>query len=104
MGREPIHQLTRSKWWRGLVHQQAAGVVLVAVPAAEVVGAVARVEQPLEVDRADLADRAGAQQGVQLAVDRVVAVVEADGDRPPVRSWAAKMRRQPSGRWSSAFP
>ena len=64
----------------GLVHQQAAGVVLVPVPAAEVVGPVAQVEQPFEVDRADLSDNAGAQQGVQLAVDRVVAVVEADGD------------------------
>ncbi len=64
----------------GLVHQQAAGVALVAVPAAEVVRAVAQVEQPLEVHRSDLPDDARAQQVAQLAVDGVVPVVEADGD------------------------
>ena len=33
----------------GLVDEEAAGVVFVAVPAAEVVGAVADVEEPVEV-------------------------------------------------------
>ena len=39
---------------RRLVHQEAAGAILVAVPAAEVVGAVHAVEVPGEVDRLDL--------------------------------------------------
>ena len=64
----------------GLVHQQAARVGLVAVPPAEVVGAVAHVEQPLEVHRADLPDLR--QQLLDLLVHRVEAVVE--GDRDPL--------------------
>ncbi|GAB4007401.1 hypothetical protein GCM10029992_61050 [Glycomyces albus] len=65
----------------GLVDQQAAGLLGQAVPAAEVVGAVAGVEQPVEADRDDLADRALAKEVGDLLVDRVVAVVEGDRDR-----------------------
>ncbi|GAB3843068.1 hypothetical protein GCM10029963_17130 [Micromonospora andamanensis] len=42
---------------------------------------MAHVEQPLEVHRADLADRTVGQQPADLLVQRVVAVVE--GDRHP---------------------
>lgn len=67
----------------GLVHHQPAGVRLVAVPAAEVVGAVPHVEQPLEVHRAHLADRAVGEQLAQLLVQGVVAVVERHPHLPP---------------------
>ena len=63
-----------------LVHQQAARVGLVAVPAAEVVGAVAYVQQPLEVHRADLADLPRGQPPADLLVHRVEAVVESYRD------------------------
>jgi hypothetical protein len=73
----PVHQV---EVVRGLVHQQAAAVVLLAVPAAEVVGAVPYVEQPLEVDRQHLADGAVGEQAADLLVHGVEAVVEGDGE------------------------
>ncbi len=63
-----------------LVHEESAGAVFVPVPAPEVVSAVVAVEQPFEVHRADLADRSGGDELADLAVDGVVAVVEADRD------------------------
>ena len=63
-----------------LVHQQAAGVLLLAVPAAEVVGAVHGVERPLEVHRGDLADLAGRDDLAQRRVPRGVPVVEGHDD------------------------
>ena len=69
---------------RGLVHHQAAGVLLVAMPAAEVVGAVAGVEQPVEVHREHLADDAGHEQVLDLGARRRVAVVEGDPHVRPV--------------------
>ena len=65
-----------------LVHQQAAGVLLLAVPAAEVVGAVHGVERPLEVHRGDLADLAGRDDLAQGGVPRGVPVVERHDDVP----------------------
>ena len=62
----------------GLVHEQAAGVLLLAVPAAEVVCAVLGVEHPGEVDRGDLPDRALLQDLPQRTVARGVAVIEGD--------------------------
>ena len=67
----------------GLVHQQAAGVALVAVPAAEVVGAVAQVEQPLEVHREHLANGVGHEQLAHRGGVRRVAVVEGDPQLAP---------------------
>ena len=61
-----------------LVHQQPAGVALVAMPAAEVVGPVAQVEQPLEVHREHLADGVGQEQLAHLGGVRRVAIVEGD--------------------------
>ena len=61
---------------RGLVHQQAAGVRDVRVPAAEVVRAVVGVEQILEIHRAHAADRAGDDQLLHLGAERRPAVVE----------------------------
>jgi hypothetical protein len=58
------------------VHEQPAGVLLLAVPAAEVVGAVGGVEQPLEVHRGDVTDLPGGDEGLERAVARGVAVVE----------------------------
>ena len=49
------------------------------MPAAEVVRAVAGVEQPLEVNAGDLADDTGLQHLLDLAVARRVTVVEGDG-------------------------
>ena len=64
-----------------LVDQQPARAVLVAVPAAEIVGAVDAVEIPAEIDGGDLADGAGHEDVLHLGAVRRVAVVEADGDR-----------------------
>src|SRR5690606_23674239 len=97
----------------GLVHEQPARALLVAVPAAEVVGAVRGVQQPLEVHRGDLADAARREELAQRAVARRVAVVErhdhraagARGEWPwltattterPVRSTASAIARTPS--------
>ena len=63
-----------------LVDEEAAGVPLLAVPAAEVVRAVLGVEHPREVDGGDLADRAVLDHLAQRAVARRVAVVEGDDD------------------------
>ena len=46
----PVEQV---EMMRRLVHEQAAGILDVGVPAAEVVGAVLDVEIPVEVDRGD---------------------------------------------------
>ena len=43
---------------RRLVHEKAAGIFDIGVPAAEIVGAVLDVEIPVEIDRGDLADHA----------------------------------------------
>ncbi len=76
VGEPPVHQV---EVVRGLVHHQASAVLFLAVPAAEVVGAVPYVEQPLEVDRQHLADRALGEQGADLLVHGIEAVVEGDG-------------------------
>ena len=64
-----------------LVDEQTAGLVLVAVPAAEIVGAVDAVEIPAEIDGGDLADDAGHQQVLHLGAMRRVAVVEGNRHR-----------------------
>jgi len=73
----PVHQV---EVVGGFVDHQAAGVVLVAVPAAEVVRAVAGVEQPFEMDAGDLADDSGVDDLFDLGVARSVTVVEGDGE------------------------
>ena len=73
----PVHQV---EMVRGFVHQEAAGLVLVAVPAAEIVGAVNAVEIPAEIHRLDLADRAGHQDVLELRARRRIAVVERHRD------------------------
>src|SRR5204863_484036 len=80
-----------------LVDHQPAGVALVAVPAAEVVGAVAGVEEPLEVDGEDAADRAGLEQLLDSAVARGVAEVEGDGE-PAASGRAGDSRPRGCGR------
>lgn len=67
---------------RRLVDEQSAAVAFVAVPAAEIVGAVRRVEQPLEMDARDVADRAGSDQLAHFGVVRRVAVVERHAQVP----------------------
>jgi hypothetical protein len=64
----------------GLVDHQAAGIALVAVPAAEVVRPVGGVQQPLEVDADDVAQRAALDDLLDLRVAGGVAVVEGDGE------------------------
>ena len=66
---------------RGFVHEQAAGLVLFAVPAAEVVGAVARIQHPGEVDVARAANSALHDQMAHGGRERGVAVVECDAQR-----------------------
>ena len=61
---------------RRLVHQEPAAVALVAVPPAEVIRAVARVEHPLEVHASHLADGAGLYDLEYLRVVRRVPVIE----------------------------
>ena len=61
---------------RGLVDEQPAAVGLVAMPAAEVVGAVGGVQHPLEDHRDHLADLPGGDDLLQGGVARAVAVVE----------------------------
>ena len=64
----------------GLVYPQRAALLAQAVPAPEVVGAVAGVEVPREVHRGDRADLAREQDLLDLAVLGRVAVVEGDPD------------------------
>ncbi|OPZ15695.1 MAG: hypothetical protein BWZ10_01712 [candidate division BRC1 bacterium ADurb.BinA364] len=68
---------------RGLVDQQAAAVLLVAVPAAEIIRSMALVEHPFEHDRTDLADRSVLDQLLGFAANGRIAVVEGDDDPPP---------------------
>ena len=63
-----------------LVDEEAPGVLLLAVPAAEVVRAVVGVQHPGEVDGGDPTDRAVLDHLAQRAVARRVAVVEGDDD------------------------
>src|SRR5690606_24133975 len=75
----PVHQV---EVVGRLVYQQTTGVALVTVPAPEVVRAVADVQQPFEVDRADLAHHALGEQLPDPLMDRVVTVVERYRDVP----------------------
>jgi len=65
----------------GLVHEQAAGLVFFAMPAAEVVGAVAGIQHPGKVDVARAADRALHDQLAHGGCKRRVAVVECHAQR-----------------------
>ena len=96
----PVHQI---EVVRGLVDHQAAGVFLVAVPAAEVVGAVQRVQQPVEIDREHVADLAAHQQVLDLRARRRIAVVEHHAHLPVVALAGVEMRCAFSAWWSSAF-
>ena len=60
----------------GLVHQKSSTVVLVPVPAAEVVRAVLSIEQPLKMDRVHGADGVVGDQFPDFRIVRGVAVVE----------------------------
>ena len=73
VGQPPVDQV---EVVGALVHEQTAGDVLTTVPAAEVVGAVGGVEQPLEVHRGDVTDGAVGDQLADHGVARGVAVVE----------------------------
>ena len=72
-GDPPVHEV---EVVRRLVDEQPARVRLLPVPAAEVVGAVHRVERPLEVHRGHGADLAVGDDPAQRGVARAVAVVE----------------------------
>ena len=61
---------------RGLVDHQAAGFFFLAVPAAEIIGAVMCVEQPVKVDRLHVANLAAHQDVLHLRARRGIAVVE----------------------------
>ncbi len=67
---------------RGLVHEQAARVALVPVPAPEVVGPVAGVQHPLEVHAGHRADGPVAHELAHLRAVGRVAVVERDAQLP----------------------
>ena len=67
---------------RRLVTEQRAGVLAEPVPAAEIVGAVARVEVLVEVHRDHLADCALLQQRFHLLRLARVPRVQRDGDVP----------------------
>ncbi len=69
----PVHEV---EVMRRLVDHEAAGDFLLAVPAAEIVRAVQRVQQPLEVHREHVADDAAHQQVLHLRARGRVAVVE----------------------------
>ena len=60
----------------GFVDKKSAGVVLVAVPAAEVVRTVARGKQPFEVDAGDLPDHTAFDDLLDFGIARRIAVVE----------------------------
>ncbi len=66
-----------------LVHPQGAALLAQTVPAPEVIGAVAGVEVPGEVDARDLADLAREQGLLDLLVLGRVAVVEGHADLAP---------------------
>jgi hypothetical protein len=63
---------------RRLVHPQGSALGPVAMPAAEIVGAVRRVEVPRKIDGRDLPDLARHQDFLDLLVLRRVAIVEGD--------------------------
>ena len=60
------------------MHQQAAAVALLPVPAAEVVRAMFSIKQPLKMHRVNLADGVIHQQFTHFAVVRRIAIVEGD--------------------------
>ncbi len=76
LGIAPQPEVHQVKMVSRFMHQQAAAVALLPVPAAEVVRAVFGVEQPLKMDGVDLANRTVHQQLAYLAVVRRVAVVK----------------------------
>ena len=78
-GQKPVQKI---EVMRRLVDEEAAGVRKDGVPAAKIVGAVLRIEIPVEVDRDDLADRAGDQQLLDALRGRRIAIVEGDVDAP----------------------
>ncbi len=65
-----------------LVHEQAAGVLHPRMPAAEVVGAVTRIEQVLQVDRLHVADDARGNELLHLGAVGAPAVVEGHAHAP----------------------
>ena len=67
---------------RRLVDEEAARVLLVGVPAAEIVGAMPRVEIPVEIDRGDIADHLLEQQFLDARSGGGVAIIEGDVDAP----------------------
>jgi len=52
----PVEQI---EVMRGLVHEKAAGIRLVPMPAAEIVGTVIGIELPFEIHRGNVTDNAG---------------------------------------------
>ena len=73
----PVHQV---KVVRGLVDQQTAGIVLAAVPAAEVVRSMTGVQQPLKRDTGNRARNARFQHFLDLRVAGRITIVECDRD------------------------
>src|SRR5260221_1140913 len=73
----PVEQV---EMMRRLVDEEAGGIFHLGMPAAEIIGAVAGIEIPVEIDRGDLADDAGAQQLLDPHGGRRIAVVERDVD------------------------
>ncbi len=63
----------------GFVNHEAAGVMLVAMPAPKIVGAVPGIQKPFEMDGEHLADRPAHKKLLDLAVVRSVTVVKGDG-------------------------
>src|SRR5690349_18388785 len=65
-----------------LVHEEAAAVFGVGMPAAEVIGTVLDIEVPVEIDRDDLADGTREQQLLDPLRSRRAAVVEGNVEPP----------------------
>ena len=76
-----------------LMHEQPAGGGLLPVPAAEVVGAVHGIQDPLEMHRGDLADDPVGDHPPEHPVARRVAVVERHPER--ARRRPGRVREQP---------
>jgi len=58
------------------VHHQAAGILFLAVPAAEIIGAVTGIEHPVKIDGEDVADGPLHEQILDLGARRRIAIVE----------------------------
>lgn len=73
---QDVPEVDKIKMMCRLVYQKTATVSLIAMPSTEVIGSVACVQHPLEVNAGDLSNGARSDQLGYLGVVRCVTIVE----------------------------